>query len=813
MFRGLSIQHKLLLTSAVSIVAAFVLAGVLWSYLSYAQHRDYFEQRIHGQATLVASNIGAAVLFDDWEVVGEALDALQEDGAIREARLIGPRGDPLVATTYPSVVPDRGALRTFRVPVMDENRLIAELQIVASNGEVRSTLWRSVQMVSLVALLSLIVGLFVANQMQGAITRPVRKLSALARRVKESHNYSLRGESVHPDEVGRLTDDFNAMLDIVAERDRDLERIVEERTLELQRQNRELEYQISERSRAESEKWDSHERFEQAFHHAPIGMALIGHNMLIQRRNALFDRMMGSADETDLSTLTLVEEEWREAVRDGFAAVVGGSEETFEAELRCQTMRGESVWAVFSVSAVRDADDRFRYAVLQIQDITELKKVSEELEYQAGHDVLTGLANRRVLNEAIDESVKSLQIEGSGHTLCILDLDQFKAVNDACGHAGGDELLRRVAYLLQSLTRSGDLVARLGGDEFAVLLYECAGDDALEIMERIRAQIEQLEFNWSGQTYRIGVSIGAVAIDLSNPEITLLLEQADAACYAAKENGRNRVHFVTRSDAELKARRGEMAWVQRIHEAMKREEFELVSQVILPLQDTSLPSRSEILLRLRDQTTNELIPPGAFLPAAERYGLTPKLDAWVVQRLIRHLKETPALLDQTRSFWLNLSGNSLGDPNFSRSLTAMIKESGLPRGTLNFEITETAVIKNISSAMHLMSDLKALGCAFALDDFGSGVSSFGYLKSLPVDYIKIDGMFVRDILEDRVDRIFVKSIIDIAATMDIQTVGEFVENDAIAALLEELGADYGQGYALGRPEPLELPVSLRVALG
>ncbi|MFV0278951.1 MAG: putative bifunctional diguanylate cyclase/phosphodiesterase, partial [Parahaliea sp.] len=376
--------------------------------------------------------------------------------------------------------------------------------------------------------------------------------------------------------------------------------------------------------------------------------------------------------------------------------------------------------------------------------------------------------------------------------------DQFKIVNDTCGHAAGDELLQMVADLLTGIVGEANLVTRLGGDEFAVLLRNCDIRSARILAERMREHIARLEFHWEERLFRIGASVGGIMIDHETADVSWLMKQADAACYTAKDGGRNRVHIFEGEDLATQRRQGEIRWAQRLQEALENDEFVLFSQPILPLKKACGHARYEVLLRLQHRSNNSLITPDVFLPAAERYGLSKKIDRWVVSNLVSRLKA--GVLEANHShYWVNLSGISLSDASFMDFLEQTIARASLPRGCVNFEITETAVISNLEAMTRYMQRMNDLGCAFALDDFGTGVSSFGYLKNLPVEFLKIDGMFVRDILDDPVDQIFVKSVIDIAQVMGIQTIAEFVESHAIAQRLAELGADYGQGYALGRP--------------
>ena len=370
---------------------------------------------------------------------------------------------------------------------------------------------------------------------------------------------------------------------------------------------------------------------------------------------------------------------------------------------------------------------------------------------------------------------------------------------------------RRCAARLR--TRARYRRPRLGGDEFALIIVGCDESVAKERAETVRQRIQDLEFVFEQEIFRIGASIGVVPIDSGTRDLNELQQLADAACYAAKDAGRNRVHMVSGSEDAAHEHRGEMRWVQRLNHAIDTDNFELHGQRILPLgEHNRTTERIEILLRMRDRATRRLVPPGAFLPAAERYGLQGRLDLWVVKTVIDAIGEQLPREVENREFWVNLSGASVGDPNISHEIVTLVENSGLPRGCLNFEITETAVIRKISEAKQLIAALQSMGCRFALDDFGSGLSSFGYLKELNVDCLKIDGQFVRDISHDPTDRIFVKSIIDIAHTLGMTVIAEFVEDDRILGIIQSLGSDFAQGFGIHRPEPLPNMVSMTTAM-
>jgi diguanylate cyclase (GGDEF)-like protein/PAS domain S-box-containing protein len=583
---------------------------------------------------------------------------------------------------------------------------------------------------------------------------------------------------------------------------RKLREEVDERTRSIEEARRKLEVS-NERLRAEIEARSEVEaRFRKAFEHAPIGMALIDAGGVLMDGNPALKRMFWpAADVTpEVSFATAIAHDDRSRFAADFARLTGGELEHVDEKLVCIGHDDEELQTIVSISPVRAENGQFLYAVLQIQDMTESLKLTVQLEQQATSDELTGLLNRRAFESQLKQAWEAGKADEAKSYLMFMDLDQFKVVNDTSGHSAGDHLLKSVSELLLDSVRVKDTVARLGGDEFGIILWNCPGDVAKRIAEGIRSSIETFRFHWDAETYRIGVSIGCVAVDPKLGDVGELQQLADAACYTAKEAGRNRVHMVAEGKDSARVHRGQVRWVQRIREAMDNNRFAIYAQPIRPLNDSDeKPERLEILLRLRDPETRKLVPPGAFLPAAERYGMSVELDRWVVKSLLNALFIHRAFQADDRQYWVNLSGSSIGDKRFAEFLMDAIERSPLPPGTINFEITETAVIRSVAEAGRLMTALRQMGCKFALDDFGSGLSSFGYLKKLPVDYLKIDGMFIRDLLRDKTDQIFVKSIIDIAHTLNIQTIAEFIESKELLEMVRELGADYAQGFAIGRP--------------
>ncbi len=806
MFSNYSLGRKLLLVNLFTGLLILVFAGTLLVLRDQSQRQKLFEQRIEQQGALIAANATAAVVFEDWSGVEEILASLKTDPAVIGAEVFDQQG---VSQTKLEIATDSlGLAYGAAVPVMDDGNIIGEVRVYATNREVRAAWGATLRSVTLATLIALAIGFVFSARIQAAVIKPIRRLSRLVREIQENKSYHLRAEITYRDEIGQLMMDVNEMLAAIEGRDQYLEQQVSERTRQLEEKNVELSKEVRTRELAHLELRTSQEKFLRAFEDAPIGMALVSSSGYLHQVNGQFAELLKLDPEAENWLKDVIVDSDMENVLGLCSKLVEGVEDAFDVEVTCRAGDGSSLICVLSFSALRAEGVGFLHFVLQVQDVTEARSLSSELTYQANHDTLTGLANRRAFDQAL-EKLKNLPDVLQSCSLCLIDLDQFKVINDTCGHGAGDMLLRQVADLLSSRTRSGDLLVRLGGDEFAVLLYNCDQDGARRVAEAIRAEVEQFVFPWEDRSFRIGASIGVVTAKRGACDPIALMQQADAACFTAKELGRNRVHCVFSDDEEIRHTQGEMHWVGRLHEAMDSNAFILFVQDVVPLKNPDQPPRYEILLRLRDFRSDKIIPPGAFLPAAERYGLSTKVDQWVVRHLISTLHSYCEVLKEDACYWVNLSGRSIGDRAFLSFLEQEIARANLPKGMLNFEITETEMIQNIADASDVMNRLKTFGCQFALDDFGSGLSSFGYLKSLPVDFIKIDGMFVRDIVDDSVDRVFVKSIIDIARVMGIQSIAEFVETDEVLRVVSELGADFGQGFALGRPRPL-LPSSLLV---
>jgi diguanylate cyclase (GGDEF)-like protein/PAS domain S-box-containing protein len=460
---------------------------------------------------------------------------------------------------------------------------------------------------------------------------------------------------------------------------------------------------------------------------------------------------------------------------------------------------GNEIYVESTASPIRDGSGAVSGGVLVFHDVSEARELNRRLSYHASHDVLTGLVNRREFENRMERALKSAKARETSYALCCLDLDQFKIVNDTCGHSAGDALLGQVGALLKSKVRWRDTLARLGGDEFGILLESCSLDEAMRTAEALREAVRNFKFTWEERTFRLGASIGVVPISVDNADVASVLSAADSACQAAKEAGRNRVHSFEENDIDLMRRRREMQWAARINNALEEGRFELFRQTILPLQQVEEGAHYELLLRMRDET-GKIVAPDNFITAAERYGITPSIDRWVIENAFRWLVSEADERARLSMCSINLSGQSLGDDKFLPYVIDQFHRSGLDATKICFEITETSAIASFSQANRFIQALKELGCKFALDDFGTGLSSFGYLKHFPVDFLKIDGSFVKEILHDPIDREMVRSINEIGHLTGKQTIAEFAENVEIINMLRSLGVDYAQGYGVSQPQ-------------
>ena len=506
------------------------------------------------------------------------------------------------------------------------------------------------------------------------------------------------------------------------------------------------------------------------------------------------DRIIGKTRQEMLSNINFSSENWQQLL-----AKLKAREPFFNFEYSFPRVDGSEVVVRISGKPKFDQQGEFvGYRGTGI-DITESYLLSQQLNYQASHDPLTGLVNRREFEIRLARVVKGCREDNSEHALCYIDLDQFKVVNDTCGHDAGDELLRQIAALLEDKVRTRDTIARLGGDEFGLLLERCSIKQANRIAETVRATIERFRFVWGGRNFHLGASIGVIPINFSSGNVANVMRSADAACYTAKDAGRNRIHVYSEDSFEVVQRHREMRQIVDITQAFDDDRFVLYQQPIKSLSDSQDKDGyfCEVLVRMIDEAGFPVLP-GNFLPTAERYNLATQLDTWVVNAALDWLVAAPKV-----RCTINLSGMSVANEDFLQFALQAIASRNLDAARICFEITETAAIQNLSGANRFMEQLRERGCFFALDDFGSGLSSFAYLKTLPVDFLKIDGFFVRDMCEDQINFELVKSINEIGHVMGKRTIAEFVENDATLGALKDIGIDYAQGFGINIPKPVK----------
>jgi diguanylate cyclase (GGDEF)-like protein/PAS domain S-box-containing protein len=610
----------------------------------------------------------------------------------------------------------------------------------------------------------------------------VRPLTSLRSRMASLAGGAARTESPltgRGDEIGALAREFESMLDSL-----------DETTASLR---------------------TSEQRYRSLYDETPSMFLTVDEGLRIRSANEFGARAMGYEVEAlyGMPAQQLYIESDRMKFEQHIAGCYQQPDVLHKWELRKERRDGEVLWVQETARVLTD-DGLGQSLLIVSEDVTEARRLSQELTFQATHDTLTELVNRREFERRVGRVLNSVRASGSEHALCYLDLDQFKVVNDTCGHAAGDELLRQLSRELSRHLRRHDTLARLGGDEFALLLEHCSLEAARHVADTLLRTVRDFRFEWNDTRFAVGVSIGLVPIDATSDEVDEIMSCADAACCAAKDEGRNRIKVFRPGDRELATRFGEARWVTRLQTALEEGRFRLYRQVIAPLNGcTAAGEYFEILLRMVDEK-GRIIAPESFLSAAERYGIIGRLDRWVIGEVLEQFTQHADLLDRVAMCSVNVSGQSLSDDEFLEFLFEALERTSVPASKLCFEITETAAIADLDSTARFMARIRALGCRFALDDFGSGVSSFAYLRQLPVDLLKIDGVFIKNLLRDPANAAITRSINDIAHTLGNQTIAEFVESESILREVRSIGIDYAQGYAVGRPVPLSDLVAVDV---
>ena len=548
----------------------------------------------------------------------------------------------------------------------------------------------------------------------------------------------------------------------------------------------------------------SEQRYRELFQNVTAGVFQSTPDGKIMAANPALVRMLGYDSEDELIAVDVARDLYMDpGHRDNWVRAMAEDGEVRNAELLLKRRDGSKIVVLENSRAVRDSEGRVLFYEGTLTDITAAHEISQQLSYDASHDPLTGLANRREFELRLQRALEMTQATGATHAVCFMDLDRFKTINDTCGHVAGDELLRQLGHMLQQKVRAADVVARLGGDEFAVLLHNCGPNDALQVANNLLKAVDQFQFVWGVSTFNLGVSIGVVVVNPHFKRLAQVMNAADTACYAAKDAGRDRV-YVYQEDAALVARRhGELEWVARAKRALVENRLFLEAQPIQPLAaGDGEPPHYELLVRMRDES-GRAVPPGAFLPAVERYNLSVRYDRWVITAALDWMRRHGAVLSRVGRFFINLSRDSVVDPETCAFVRQAAASAGVDPQRLGFEVTESVAIANLTRVNQLITELRRCGCSFALDDFGSGVSSFAYLKALGADYLKIDGMFVGNISQDRVDYAMVRSIKEIGHAMGKKVIAESVESQAVLEKLREIGVDYAQGFGIGTPRPVD----------
>lgn len=550
-----------------------------------------------------------------------------------------------------------------------------------------------------------------------------------------------------------------------------------------------------------------------AFNKAGVTMMLVDKSLQIFKVNREGCSLLGYAELelTSFNLLNLSHALDKESNQASFLDLVAGNEQQYQSRKRYVRRNHTEIWVQETVSAVMDEQGEFDYAIVHPQDITQEYKLTQKLSYQANHDLVTGLNNRFSFENRMQELFTKEGDETGAdsykthHILCYIDLDQFKVVNDTFGHSVGDTLLHQLSDILQSHSRQSDLLCRIGGDEFALLMFDCSLDAAEKQLNLALARLREFNFESDGLIINTTASVGMVSFN-SASNMTEVLKRADSACYVAKEAGRDRLHIYDQEDEFISQRTGEMSWVSRIQRALTEKKFMLYSQEIVSVSETDALPHYELLIRLQGEN-GDVISPACFLPAAEHYNLAAAIDLWVVEEALTKLSLARDRGDDIKGVYgINLSGLSLGDKRFYDNIIEKVRQHDFREQDAHicFEITETAAILNINSALFFINELRAVGCLFALDDFGSGLSSYAYLQQMPVDFLKIDGMFVKECLNDPVKLEMISSINRVGHVMGLKTIAEFVENQAVFDKLKDIDIDYAQGYWNGKPVPWAL---------
>lgn len=781
--RNLPINRKLLLMLLFSGLTSVIFAGVFLIMLEISEFQRNTRDDLSALATIVGNRSTAALTFDDQQVANENLAVFNNIPTVQSACFYNAHGAVFAQLhkqhDAESACPASAGheLTHFQdvhlfifQPITLEGETLGAIYIHADLSE---AYWRKIKFIGMMFLVLIgaaTITFFLSTPFLKIISKPIQDLVDTAKEISRTKNYSLRASIAKDNEVSVLVNAFNDLIKTVDIQNQALLQ-AKNRYLALYDDNPTIVFNLKEDGRILSVN--------------RTGAKYLGLSVEQLQGRLVFDFI----HDADIPLINNLFERCR--------CTPSG---VHKQELRNLCHDGRIIW-VRETARWIESEHQQSSLLLVGEDITEARWLNEQLIHQATHDALTNLPNRLEFHKRIELAVNSAQASSAEHALCYLDLDQFKVINDTCGHFAGDDVLRQLGELLRRKIRRYDCVARLGGDEFGILMHDCTLTEAVTACENLRDLVRDFRFASDNRSFSIGVSIGIAAVTSTSINAVTLLKEADAACYAAKDKGRNRVHVFRPDDEELAIRHGEMQWVEKIQQGVANNQFCLFGQPIVSLDGHADGLHFETLVRYRDDN-GQIIPPGAFLPAAERYNLAPTLDRWVISHLFEWMANQIGFLEDLGICSVNLSGLSLTDESMLAFILREIQRWAIPSHKICFEITETAAIANLSLASKFIDALRSQGCLFSLDDFGSGLSSFAYLRNLPVDFLKIDGLFVKDILDDKVDLAMVKSINEVGHIMHKKTIAEFIENQQIFDLLKELGVDYGQGYGIGKPVPL-----------
>ncbi len=783
-FSDFSVNHKLLLILLFSGILSLLFAGVFLLLLEFSEFQRSTREDLSALADAIGRRSYIALKQDDRNLAAENLAIFNNIPSVQDTCLYNAKNELFVGfakkahlgQTCPLIISNEKILFFNKQVIVNKPILMDKIRVgtVYLRADLSQAYWRKTRFVAYVFLTLTIISILtflISQPLLRLITVPITRLVATVKKIRDTGDFSLRAEKLGNDETGVLVDSFNSLIETVDNQSRAL----------LQAKNRYLAL------------YDDN----------PTMLFNINREGLIISVNSMAATQFGvSIEELQSSSIfDFISSDDAVKMRNLIETCFANPLQVYHEELQNIRPQGHVLWVKVTARLVENESHESNSLLLVYEDITETRFLNAQIVYQADHDALTGLANRNNFDRHLKQAIRLAYADNVEHALCYLDLDQFKIINDTCGHLAGDELLRQLGDLLRKHIRQHDFVARLGGDEFGILMFDCAAKQAIRACEKLRDLVKDFAFAWEGRSFTVGVSIGVASINVTTSNAVELLKEADTACYVAKSKGRNRVHLVRPDDEELVLRQGEMQWVEKIRFGLEQQRFTLYGQPIVPLFEPNDKLHFEVLLRYRDDR-GHIIPPGAFLPAAERYNIASELDRWMIAYLLQWLVQRPDFLESLSLCSVNLSGLTLSDETMLKFISEQIKQSGIPPHKICFEITETAAISNLSQATRFIDQLKGQGCLFSLDDFGSGLSSFAYLKHLPVDYLKIDGLFVKDILDDEVDLAMVKSINEVGHVMNKKTIAEFVESERVFKLLKSLGVDYAQGYGIGKPVPL-----------